>query len=133
VPGILAPTEILILGRGVGEQRPALDRLQRALAKRPGVAGVVGPADLPSVQQSVHVLVARSGDAARYGVIQRGDPLGPAAIGQVRALRQDLPAMARAAGLIGVRIEVGGETAVAGEAIDATQRVCGASRSPSRW
>lgn len=54
VPGILAPTEILVLGPGVTGQRPALDRLQHALAERPGVAGVVGPADLPSWQQFTH-------------------------------------------------------------------------------
>jgi RND superfamily putative drug exporter len=41
VPGILWPTEILVLGPGVTSQRPALDRLQRALARQPGVAGVV--------------------------------------------------------------------------------------------
>jgi RND superfamily putative drug exporter len=105
----------------VGSRLPALTRLQRALARRPGVAGVLGPADLPLLQQSVHVLVTSSGSAARYAVIQRTDPLGATAIDQVRALRQDLPAMARAAGLTGVRLEVGGETALAGDAIDATE------------
>lgn len=126
-PGILSPTEILVLGTGVSNQMPALDRLQRALARRPGVAGVVGPADLASlqpavaVQRFIHVLVARSGNAARFGVIERDDPLGSTAIGQVRVLRHDLPAMARAAGLTGVRFEVGGETALAGEAINATE------------
>ncbi|HCU93338.1 MAG TPA: hypothetical protein DHU96_11650 [Actinobacteria bacterium] len=125
-PGILAPTEVLVLGPAVSSQLPALIRLQHELAERPGVAGVVGPADLASLQQSaavqrsIHVLVARSGTAARLGVIERSDPLGPTAIGQVRGLRRDLPALARAAGLTGVRFEVGGETALAGEAIDAT-------------
>jgi RND superfamily putative drug exporter len=121
VPGILSPTEVLVLAPGVGSRLPALTRLQRALARRPGVAGVLGPADLPLLQQSVHVLVTSSGSAARYAVIQRTDPLGATAIDQVRALRQDLPAMARAAGLTGVRLEVGGETALAGDAIDATE------------
>jgi putative drug exporter of the RND superfamily len=121
VPGILSPTEVLVRAPGVGGRLPALGRLQRALARRPGVAGVVGPADLPLLQQSVHVLVTGSGNAARYAVIQRTDPLGATAIDQVRALRQDLPAMARAAGLAGVRLEVGGETALAGDAIDATE------------
>lgn len=120
-PGILAPTEVLVIGRGVGGQRPALDRLQRALAHRPGVAGVVGPATLPQVQQSVDVTVARSGGAARFGLIERTDPLGPAAIGDVRALRRDLPGLINAAGLTGVRFEVGGETALASEAIDSTE------------
>jgi putative drug exporter of the RND superfamily len=121
VPGILAPTEVLVLGPEVGGQRAALDRLQHALARRPGVAGVVGPADLGRTRQRIPVLVTRSGNAARFGVIMRSDPLGPTAIGQVQELQRGLPAMARAAGLTGARFEVGGETAAAGEAIAATE------------
>jgi RND superfamily putative drug exporter len=118
VPGILAPTEVLVLGPGAGGQRAALTRLQHALARQPGVAGVVGPADVPAVQQRAHLMLARSGDAARYAVIQRTDPLGATAISRVRELRRELPAMARTAGLTGVRVEVAGGTALAGEAID---------------
>lgn len=120
-PGILSPTEILVLGPGVARQRAALARLQHALATRPGVAGVVGPGDFPAVQRAVHLMLARSGSAARYAVIESADPLGATAIGEVRALRRELPAMGRAAGLAGVRFEVGGETALAGEAIDAAE------------
>jgi RND superfamily putative drug exporter len=121
-PGILSPTEVLVLGRGVGSQRAALGRLQQALTHQPGVAGVVGPASLPQLQQSVHVTVAASGDAARFGLVERSDPLGPAAIERVRALRQALPALTRRAGLTGARFEVGGETALASEAIDSLER-----------
>jgi putative drug exporter of the RND superfamily len=117
-PGILSPTEVLLLGRGVGNQRPALGRLQRALSRRPGVAGVVGPATLPQLQQPAHVMVAASGGAARFGLIEQTNPLGPTAIEHVRALRVDLPPLMKAAGLTGVRFEVGGETALASEAID---------------
>ena len=120
-PGILSPTEVLVLGQGVTRQRAALARLQHALASRPGVAGVVGPADLPPAQRAFHVMLAKSGNAARYGLVQQTDPLGPAAITQVKELRQDLPTMARRAGLTGVRVEVGGETALAGEAIGSAQ------------
>jgi putative drug exporter of the RND superfamily len=149
VPGILSPTEILVLGPGVTRQRPALDRFQRALADQPGVAGVVGSADLtaapaqaqnPQVQahnahfaqaqagrltlarsgDALRLMLARSGDAARFGLIERTDPLGATAINRVRALRDKLPAIARSAGLTGVRFEVGGETALSGEAIDQT-------------
>jgi RND superfamily putative drug exporter len=124
VPGILSPTEVLVLGPGVAGRPAALGRLQRALARQPGVAGVLGPATLPAVQsglaqRGVHLMVSRSGDAARYGVIERTDPLGPDAIGHVGRLRRDLPGLARAAGLPGVRVEVGGETALVGESVDA--------------
>jgi RND superfamily putative drug exporter len=124
VPGILSPTEVLVEEPGLAGRPAALARLQRALTRQPGVAGVLGPATLPEAQRGlarrgVHLMVSRSGDAARYGVIERTDPLGPAAINRVRDLRRDLPALARAAGLPGVRVQVGGETALVGEAVDA--------------
>jgi RND superfamily putative drug exporter len=121
VPGILSPTEILILGPGVAGQRAALTRLEHALSRQPGVAGVAGPGDLPQAQQALHLALARSGNAARYGVIEQNDPLGATAISQVSELRQRLPALARRAGLTGVRTEIGGETALAGEAIDSAK------------
>jgi RND superfamily putative drug exporter len=65
-------------------------------------------------------VLAASGNAARYALIQRTDPLGATAIDQIRGLRQALPRLARSAGLTGVRFEVGGETAVSVDAIDAT-------------
>jgi RND superfamily putative drug exporter len=65
-------------------------------------------------------MLAKSGAAARYGLIQRTDPLGSTAVGQVQALQRRLPGLVRAAGLTGVRIEVGGETAATGEAITST-------------
>ena len=120
-PGILAPTEVLVLAPGVARQLPALDRLQHQLAARPGVAGVVGPANLPPAAQSLHLAVAKSGNAARFGVIERNDPLGPVAVGQIRALQRALPSLARASGLTGARFEVGGETALTAETIDATK------------
>jgi putative drug exporter of the RND superfamily len=119
VPGVLSPTEVLVLGHGVTQQQAALARLQKSLASQPGVAGVVGPATIPVAQHTVHLMLAKSGDAARYGVIERTDPLGATAIQQVAALRRNLPALAARAGLAGVRVEVGGETALVGEAIDA--------------
>ena len=118
VPGILAPTEILVLGPGVGTQRAELARLEHAMAARPGVAAVVGPADVTAAAAR-RLLVAGSGNAVRFAAIESTDPLGAAAIGRVRALREDLPAMARSAGLAGVRFEVGGQTAISADAIDA--------------
>jgi RND superfamily putative drug exporter len=128
--GIVSPTEILVLEPGVASKTQALDRLQSLLARQPGVAGVIGPATLPVLLSDFSPLasragvpnpmLAKSGDAARYGIIQRTDPLGSTAVAQVQSLQQRLPALARAAGLSGVRVEVGGETAATGEAIDST-------------
>jgi putative drug exporter of the RND superfamily len=128
--GIVSPTEILVLGPGVTGQTAALGRLQRALARQPGVAAVIGPATVPSLLADFgplasraglpNPMLAKSGAAARYGVIQRTDPLGSVAVSQIEALQRRLPGLARAVGLTGVRTEVGGETAAAGEAITLT-------------
>ena len=79
---------------------------------------VVGPADVTAAAAR-RLLVAGSGNAVRFAAIESTDPLGAAAIGRVRALREDLPAMARSAGLAGVRFEAGGQTAISADAIDA--------------
>jgi hypothetical protein len=117
VPGVMSPTEVLVQGPGIARQPAAL----AALIRRPGVAGVLGPATLPMMQRGlaqrgVHLMVARSGNAARYGVIERTDPLGPAAIDRVRELRRDLPALVRAAGAPPVRLTRGGGPARSGHA-----------------
>ena len=128
--GIVSPTEVLVLGRGVAGHTAGLDRLQAELAKQPGVAGVVGPASvraaaaraaLPAVAALVpNPMVAKSGGAARFGILERTDPLGPTAVASIKALEGRLPRLLKAAGLTGVRIEVGGETAAVGEAVSST-------------
>lgn len=128
--GILAPTEVLILGPGVAHDTAALGRLQASLAHQPGVAGVVGPATLPAVLKPIappavtaslpNPMVARSGNAARFGIIERTDPLGAAAVASIRRIQAALPRLAAAAGLRGVRTETGGETAAVGEAVHLT-------------
>lgn len=120
VPGILAPVDVLVLGPGVSAQTAALARLQHAIARQPGVAGVVGPANLPPLARPANLMLASSGAAARLAVIERTDPLGPVAVDRVGDMERALPGLARAAGLRGVRFEVGGETALTAETIDAT-------------
>ena len=64
-------------------------------AKQPGVAGVVGPATVPAAEAKAGVpaaaraslpnpMLAKSGNAARFGVIERTDPLGPTAVSDAR-------------------------------------------------
>jgi RND superfamily putative drug exporter len=124
-PGILSPTDILAIGPGVATQTAALARLQDELARQPGVAEVAGPASLsrlsglPAAAGSPNPMLARSGGAARFVVVEDANPLDATAISQVRALTRGLPSLARSAGLAGARFEVGGETALTGDAIDA--------------
>jgi putative drug exporter of the RND superfamily len=119
-PGILAPAEVLVIGPGAGSQAAAANRLEAALRRQPGVASVVGPSALPASASSANPMVARDGRAIRFALVYNTDPLNARAIGQVRALTARLPALGGAAGLRGVRYEVGGQTALTGDAITST-------------
>jgi putative drug exporter of the RND superfamily len=116
-PGIMSPTEILVIGPGVAGQAGPLARLQQELARQPGVAELAGPASLPAAARSVNPMLARSSSAARYLVIEKTDGMDAVAISRVNTLREDLPALGRAAGLAGVRFEVAGQTALTSDAI----------------
>jgi putative drug exporter of the RND superfamily len=128
--GVLSPTEVLILKTRVTGDNAALDRLQASLTAQPGVAGVIGPATIPAAVARAAIpavaarvpnpMLAKSGNAARFGIIEQTDPLGPTAVDRVQALETRLPRLVRAAGLTGVRIEVGGESAAIGEAVTST-------------
>jgi RND superfamily putative drug exporter len=115
-PGILSPTEILVIGPGVARQTTALARLQHELATQPGVAEIAGPASLPG-SVPVNPMLAASGGAARFVVVENTDPLDATAISRVQQLQHDLPALARAAGLRGARFELAGQTALTGDSI----------------
>ena len=121
-PGILSPTEILVIGPGVARQATALARLQRELAAQPGVAEIAGPATLPqSAAQfnstQLNPMLAASGGAARFVVVEKTDPLDATAISRVQQLQASLPALARGAGLPGARFELAGQTALTGDSI----------------
>jgi putative drug exporter of the RND superfamily len=118
-PGILSPTEILVTGPGVTGQIAALARLQQELAAQPGVAELAGPASLPAVAAPLNPMLAASGDAARFVVVERTDPLDATAIARVHALQDHLAALGREAGLAGgARFEVAGQTALTGDSIN---------------
>jgi RND superfamily putative drug exporter len=117
-PGILSPTEILVTGPGVASQTAALARLQRELAAQRGVAEVAGPASLSGAPAQLNPMLAASGDAARFVVVERTDPLDATAIARVHALQAGLPSLGRSAGMTGVRFEVAGQTALTGDSIN---------------
>jgi putative drug exporter of the RND superfamily len=126
-PGILSPTEILVIGPGVARQTAALTRLQHELTSQPGVAELAGPASLPGLSSSspglsgatvsLNPMLAKSGDAARFVVVETTDPLDATAISRLRALQSHLVSLGRSAGLSDVRFEVAGQTALTGDSI----------------
>jgi putative drug exporter of the RND superfamily len=119
--GISAPSEILLEKPGVVAERPELARLQMALAQQPGVARVIGPADLPT-KQPRGVLLSQSGNAARYLLIYDSDPLGAEAIGRVRQLELHLPDLVAQSGLSDTEVSVAGQTVFASTVAQLTQR-----------
>ena len=119
--GISAPTEVLVEKPGVVTERPALARLQVALAQQPGVTRVIGPADLPA-KQPRGVLLSDSGNAARYLVIYDSDPLGAQAIGDVRQLESNLPALVTQSGLSDAEVSIAGQTLFASTVAQLTRQ-----------
>jgi RND superfamily putative drug exporter len=115
-PGIVSPTEIDLVAPGVGQKTAQLARLQDLVARQDGVAAVVGPRDQPR-EPVPQVMVSRDGGGARLAVVWDSDPLGAPAIDRLRALRDRMPALQRAAGLSGARVAFGGETALADDTV----------------
>jgi putative drug exporter of the RND superfamily len=120
VPGIVAPTTVVVTGSGVAERRSELAKLQDLLSGQPDVAGVIGPDDNP-LRSRFGVVLATGGDAARYLVVFKTDPLGAEAISAVRTMRSRMPELLAVVGLEGTRTLIGGDTALSADTADATQ------------
>jgi putative drug exporter of the RND superfamily len=116
-PGIVAPTEILLRGPGLGQERAGLERLQRAIEREPGVAGVVGIGDQPA-DVDEPLFVNEHGDAARFAVIFDDDPLSSNAIHALQKVEDDLPTLVQRTGLGDVKAGVAGDTALAKDSVD---------------
>jgi RND superfamily putative drug exporter len=114
VRGVVAPTEILVDGPAIAEQREALGRLQAAIAAEPGVAEVLGPAQNP-LPDTYGVVFSTDGNTARFIVILDSDPLAGQAISDLRQLSTRLDGLAAQAGLPGADVAVTGQTAIAAE------------------
>jgi RND superfamily putative drug exporter len=64
--------------------------------------------------------LARNGDAARYFVVPKDDPLGGRGIRTLRQIKRAMPGALSAAGLAGARASFVGDTALVAETIDNT-------------
>jgi putative drug exporter of the RND superfamily len=115
-PGIVSPTEIDLVAPGIATRHAQLARLQGLVGRADGVAAVVGPGNQPP-PPAPQIALARSGNAARLAVVFDSDPLGAPAIDDLRALRDRMPGMLRAAGLPGTQVAYGGETALGDDTV----------------
>lgn len=111
-PGIVSPTEIVLEAPGIGERSEEAAKLGDALEAQPGVAGVIGPGDLPTADD-VGAFTAETGEAIRYLVILDSTPLEATAIETLADVEAALPQLAADAGLGEVTTYVGGDTALA--------------------
>jgi len=118
-PGIVAPTEVLVERRGL--ERPSLVRLQRELARQPGVARVLGPAVQPA-QVRLPLFVTPKRDAARYLLVLEEEPLSAPAIDAVKRLQDRMPQLLARSGIDGARVGIAGDTALAQETVEAIRR-----------
>ena len=118
--GVLSPTELLLEGPGVGARTEALEDLGDALERQPGVAGVLGPGDVPPFLREFDVLTTADGAAARYLLVLDASPLGAEAVAHLRELRRTMPSLLEQVGLAGTAADFGGDTAVADAVVDGT-------------
>ncbi|MDQ3465251.1 MAG: MMPL family transporter, partial [Actinomycetota bacterium] len=118
--GILSPTVLLLKDEGIGERRTNLVRLQQLIEQQPGVAAVLGPADI-RIPLDLGLLVSRTEDAARLFIILDEEPLGAIAVDDLTRLQARMPALLDEADLAGARAGFAGDTAIAAEIVVATQ------------
>jgi len=108
---------LLVEGAAVRERRSRLERLQALLEGEPGVAGVIGPGNVPSGVPS-GVVSAAGAPAVRYALILTEQPLSEAAVRTLRRLRESMPRLLVEVGLPGATVSFGGNTALAEETIE---------------
>ncbi|WP_354700852.1 hypothetical protein DSM112329_01144 [Paraconexibacter sp. AEG42_29] len=111
-PGVVAPTVVLLRRAGLQRDDGQVASFQRWLERRPGVAGVLGPADAGFAAPR---RLSLQGDEARLVLIFRDDPLGGRAVEGLRAITAAAPAALADRGLAGARLTFAGDTAITAE------------------
>jgi RND superfamily putative drug exporter len=117
--GVLGPTMVVVEGEGIGAKTSQLQALETSLSEQEGVSGVLGPVaePLPGVPG---LMVAKSGDAARYILVLDGDPDGARASTALTGIEEHLPELAQRSGLGEATIGVTGDTTIATELTEET-------------
>jgi RND superfamily putative drug exporter len=113
-PGVLGPTMLVLEGQGIAKRESELASFQTDLEGDRQIVGALGPADQP-LPSRAGVMLAPSGNAARYVLALDGDPDGAAAATALSELEDELPAMLERNGLRGVRTGITGDTTIAAE------------------
>jgi putative drug exporter of the RND superfamily len=133
VPGVTAPSELVVTEAGIGNRADVLGRLNDLLSKQPGVGAVIGPGTVPTQvpaglagpgvtppQLPAGIFVSKDGASARYIVLLANDPLGSTGIATLGRLQAHMPGLLRTAGAPGATAAFAGDTALARETVQET-------------
>jgi RND superfamily putative drug exporter len=118
-PGIVAPTEIVVEGDGIGGRTAALREVLRDLRRQPGVAGVVGPGLLPG--RGRELFESKSRDAVRFLVVLDEDPYSSYAADRIDELEARVPRLLERAGLRDARVGFAGDSALGRDSVAAIE------------
>ena len=115
-PGILAPTVLVVEQENGPPDLEAMGRVERALEKEPGIAGVVGPGD-ELANDVPGLVVSEQAPAVRYLIVLADEPHGGPAIDTLESLRTEVPILLDENGLGTATAGFTGETALAAETV----------------
>jgi RND superfamily putative drug exporter len=119
-PGIVAPTTLIIKAPRIASQTSRLAQLEQVVSRSPGVAGLVGPGQLP-LNLGASLFRTSDGNAARVIVVFRDDPYDASAIAAFTTLQARVSDALRGAGLGGATVLWSGATPTSAEAVAGTE------------
>lgn len=120
-PGVIAPTQVILHGPGIGGRRELLSSMEDQLITTPGVAGVAGPVDQP-LPARLGLFTSPAGDDARFTVVLADDPYSAAALNTLDRLQRRVRRFASSHPGQIASVEFAGDTAISQAAVTAVSR-----------
>lgn len=117
--GIIGPTTLILQAPGIARETAALARVEQVMTSSPGVDAAIGPGRLP-LNIGASLFATSNQDAVRMFVVFRDDPYDAAAIEALTALEHRVAVALPNEGLSGAIVAWSGATAIAADAVAAT-------------
>jgi RND superfamily putative drug exporter len=119
VPGIVAPATLILEAPGIATQTGRVGQLEQVISSSPGVAGVIGPGQLP-FNLGASLFRTSDGNAVRLIVVFRDDPYDALAIAAFTTVQARISGALAGSGL-GATALWSGATPTAAEAVAGTE------------
>ncbi len=119
-PGILAPTTLILQAPGIAARTAPLAQVEQVIKSSPGIAGVVGPAQLP-LNLGASLFQTSDGSTVRVIVVFRDDPYDALAITAFNNLQARVGSALHRAGLGSATPSWSGATPTSAEAVAGTE------------